>query len=160
MLCLFRLAAGLFTKGGVTPQNFVTLASPHLGALRPPTTAVNRIYNSCVVKYVSRTGRQLALVDDYVSGLPLLYVMCHPDLVFLQVGGAFAHLGGFRVTLEFRAAAAVRLVVCRPNLVFLQVCGAVFVAGLWCRVCLGLKLWCFCAENKQVEQQLFLPNGW
>jgi hypothetical protein len=45
-------------------QNFVTLATPHLGNRRPPRGSVNRLYNAIAPRLFDRTGQQFALLDD------------------------------------------------------------------------------------------------
>lgn len=51
---------GLFEE--VACANFVTIASPHLGSWREPTSFWARWFNANVAIVGSRTGRQLMLV--------------------------------------------------------------------------------------------------
>lgn len=47
-----------------TGQNFVTLATPHLGIRRPRRGATNAIFNALMQNIFSRTGAQLMLKDE------------------------------------------------------------------------------------------------
>ncbi|KAF8056457.1 LPL1 [Scenedesmus sp. PABB004] len=56
--------AGLFDS--VEPVNFITIATPHLGSFKDPTSVWARFFNSQVPIIASRTGAQLMLSDaDY-----------------------------------------------------------------------------------------------
>ncbi|PNG99962.1 hypothetical protein TSOC_014241, partial [Tetrabaena socialis] len=54
-------AEGLFDAGRVVPLNFVTIATPHLGAWRMPSTWLNRAFNYMVPVVTSRSGSQMVL---------------------------------------------------------------------------------------------------
>ncbi|WIA15380.1 hypothetical protein OEZ85_002042 [Tetradesmus obliquus] len=56
--------AGLFEE--VAPVNLITIATPHLGSFKEPTSWLARFFNSNVPIVASRTGGQLLLADaDY-----------------------------------------------------------------------------------------------
>ncbi|KAF6266471.1 putative serine esterase-domain-containing protein [Scenedesmus sp. NREL 46B-D3] len=56
--------AGLFEE--VQPANLITIATPHLGSFKEPTTWMARFFNVNVPLVASRTGMQLVLADaDY-----------------------------------------------------------------------------------------------
>jgi hypothetical protein len=71
----------LFQRGffeRVTPVNFCTLATPHLGIPSAPTlwSAFRTVVGS---KLLSRTGEQFYCVDQWSdTGKPLLEVMADP----------------------------------------------------------------------------------
>lgn len=77
--CINRYIVGRLWSHGyfdkITPVNFVTFASPHLGAAKPPTSVYNRAFTLIASHYAQRSGRQLMLDDQYHGGRPLLEVM-------------------------------------------------------------------------------------
>ncbi|KAF9650470.1 DUF676-domain-containing protein [Thelephora ganbajun] len=75
----------------VTPVNFNTFATPHIGLLRYPNF-FSAIANSLGPRLLSRTGEQFFAVDKWSpSGRPLLAVMADPDRVFYQALELFPH---------------------------------------------------------------------
>lgn len=56
----YRFVCGLLDA----VQNFVTLATPHLGIRRPRRGATNVVFNALMPKIFSRTGAQLTLNDE------------------------------------------------------------------------------------------------
>jgi len=85
---IVRYSLGLLEGAGalkdVTLKNFITFATPHLGARKVPGF-VGSIYNFVLPRIASRTGEQLALVDcDHGHGAPLLLVMSMRDTPFLR----------------------------------------------------------------------------
>lgn len=68
----------------VTPVNFNTFATPHIGLPRYPNF-FSALANSLGPKLLSRTGEQFFAVDKWSpSGRSLLSVMADPDRVFYQ----------------------------------------------------------------------------
>ncbi|GLC34078.1 hypothetical protein PLESTM_000150600 [Pleodorina starrii] len=83
-------AEGVFTH--IVPVNFITVATPHLGAWRMPSSWYNRAFNFMVPVVTSRSGYQLVLQDKHVWGKPLLCLMSHPDLLFMRALRCFKQL--------------------------------------------------------------------
>ncbi|GIM14442.1 hypothetical protein Vretimale_17391 [Volvox reticuliferus] len=83
-----RYAAGKLHASGffslVTPVNFLTIATPHLGCWEHPSSMSHLAYNNILPWTLSRTGRQLLLADRWLEpeGLPLLATMARPDCAF------------------------------------------------------------------------------
>jgi len=68
----------------VTPANFYTFATPHVGLPRYPTLFSNVAY-SLGPKLLGRTGCQLFLQDEWIgNGKPLLTVMADHERVFYK----------------------------------------------------------------------------
>lgn len=91
---LARYTVGLLYSDGVfdriQPVNFTTFASPHLGVRTPVTGFPSRLWNVLGARTLSKSGRQMFLVDDFRdTGRPLLAVMADPDSVFIQGLAAF-----------------------------------------------------------------------
>ena len=62
----------------VTPVNFNTFATPHLGLLRY-STLLSTLFSHLGPKLLSRTGEQFYCVDQWSNtGRPLLQVMADP----------------------------------------------------------------------------------
>ncbi|GLI61352.1 hypothetical protein VaNZ11_003715 [Volvox africanus] len=91
-----RYAAGrLFSEGyfdQVTPLNFITIATPHLGSWRQPKGATTRLVNVVTSAALSRTGVQLCLGDLTPWGVPLLCVLSHPGLNFMAAMRGFKNI--------------------------------------------------------------------
>ncbi|PNW73017.1 hypothetical protein CHLRE_14g615600v5 [Chlamydomonas reinhardtii] len=106
-------AEGVFDEGGVTPVNFITVATPHLGAWRLPVNLINRAFNYLVPVTTSRSGYQIMLQDKHVWGKPLLCLMSHPDLVFMRALRRFKRLALYANVFHDRpvpyCTAAIRL---------------------------------------------------
>lgn len=76
----------------VTPVNFNTCATPHIGLPRY-STMFSFLAQYIGPKLLSRTGEQFYATDKWsASGRPLLEVMADPDRVFYQALSNFAHL--------------------------------------------------------------------
>ncbi|KXZ51765.1 hypothetical protein GPECTOR_11g209 [Gonium pectorale] len=110
------LAGKLFAEGlfdTVTPINFITIATPHLGSWRMPTTWLNRAFNYLVPVVTSRSGLQLMLQDKHEWGKPLLCLMSHPDLLFVRALRRFKRLALYANVFHDRpvpyCTAAIRL---------------------------------------------------
>ncbi|TFK63409.1 DUF676-domain-containing protein [Pluteus cervinus] len=68
----------------VTPVNFNTVATPHIGLPRYPSF-FSSVISSLGPKLLSRTGEQFYCVDKWsANGRPLLEVMADPDRIFFQ----------------------------------------------------------------------------
>ncbi|TFY55966.1 hypothetical protein EVG20_g9119 [Dentipellis fragilis] len=76
----------------ITPVNFNTVATPHIGLLRYrtfPSTVAAKLGS----RLLSRTGEQIYGVDKWsASGLPLLEVMADPEHVFFKALSMFPHI--------------------------------------------------------------------
>ncbi|KAF5350258.1 hypothetical protein D9758_007812 [Tetrapyrgos nigripes] len=76
------LRKGFFDK--ITPVNFNTLATPHLGLLRYPSF-FSTVASKLGPRLLSRTGEQFYASDRWsTTGRPLLDIMSDPDFVFYQ----------------------------------------------------------------------------
>ncbi|KAF8323474.1 putative serine esterase-domain-containing protein [Cantharellus anzutake] len=77
----------------VEPVNFVTIATPHLGIPRYPTT-VSSIHAVLGPKFLSRTGEQFWAMDkwDGPDGRPLLDIMNRRDSIFFKALSLFPHI--------------------------------------------------------------------
>ncbi|GFR42453.1 hypothetical protein Agub_g3360 [Astrephomene gubernaculifera] len=91
-----RYVAGkLYAEGRfatITPVNFITVATPHLGAWRMPSTWYNRAFNYMVPVVTSRSGYQMVLQDKHLWDKPLLCLLSHPDLPFMRALRTFKKL--------------------------------------------------------------------
>ena len=74
-------------------QNFVTIATPHLGIVRPPSTVFNSVYNFFAARIVSHAGEQMTLADHYQGELPLLAVLATPGTSFMTALAQFQRRG-------------------------------------------------------------------
>lgn len=81
---------GFFEK--VTPVNFNTIATPHIGLLRYPSF-ISSVFSSLGPKLLSRTGEQFYCVDEWSpNGQPLILTMADPDKIFYQALSSFKHI--------------------------------------------------------------------
>ncbi|KAL1666364.1 putative serine esterase-domain-containing protein [Schizophyllum commune] len=81
---------GFFEK--ITPVNFNTVATPHLGLLRYDSFW-SSLSHSLGPRLLSRTGEQFYFVDRWsAKGRPLLEVMADPERVFYQALQTFKHI--------------------------------------------------------------------
>ncbi|KAJ7915876.1 DUF676-domain-containing protein [Mycena leptocephala] len=88
-----RYVVGILSQRGffenVTPVNFNTLATPHLGLPRYPSF-FSSLASVLGPTLLSRTGEQLYCVDKWsAEGRPLIEVMVDPDCIFYQALAAF-----------------------------------------------------------------------
>ena len=68
----------------VTPVNFTTVATPHIGLLLY-TTFRSRMFSTLGSRLLSRTGEQFYAQDKWsASGRPLLEVMADPGKCFTE----------------------------------------------------------------------------
>ncbi|KAJ6258855.1 hypothetical protein Dda_5750 [Drechslerella dactyloides] len=81
-------AKGLFDK--ITPVNFTTFASPHLGVRTPKLGFHNHIWNVIGARTLSASGRQLFTIDRFRdTKRPLLAVLADKELVFWKALARF-----------------------------------------------------------------------
>ncbi|KAF3223858.1 hypothetical protein TWF679_000292 [Orbilia oligospora] len=72
---------GIFDK--ITPVNFTTFASPHLGVRTPKLGWHHHIWNVVGARTLSASGRQLFTIDSFRNTTrPLLSILADKDLVF------------------------------------------------------------------------------
>ncbi|KAI0639203.1 DUF676-domain-containing protein [Trametes polyzona] len=91
-----RYLVGILHQRGffasVTPVNFNTVATPHIGLPRYPTT-ISSLFAYFGPKLLSRTGEQFYIVDKWSkNGRPLLEVMADPNRLFYQALALFQHI--------------------------------------------------------------------
>lgn len=76
----------------ITPVNFTTFATPHLGARTPRRGHFSYVFNVLGARTLSASGRQLFLVDDFRdTGRPLLSVLADPNSIFIRALARFKH---------------------------------------------------------------------
>jgi len=76
----------------VTPVNFNTFATPHIGLPRYPNI-VSAISSSIGPRFLSRTGEQFFVSDKWSStGRPLLEVMADPQHIFYRALSMFPNI--------------------------------------------------------------------
>ncbi|KAF9006091.1 putative serine esterase-domain-containing protein [Cyathus striatus] len=76
----------------VTPVNFNTIATPHIGLPRYPSF-MSSVFSSLGPKLLSRTGEQFYCADKWSpNGRPLLIVMADPNRIFYQALSLFKHI--------------------------------------------------------------------
>ncbi|KAF3927445.1 hypothetical protein ABW21_db0207776 [Orbilia brochopaga] len=81
-------AKGFFDK--ITPVNFTTFASPHLGVRTPKLGFHHHIWNVIGARTLSASGRQLFTIDQFRgSERPLLAVLADKELVFWKALATF-----------------------------------------------------------------------
>ncbi|KAN0112712.1 DUF676 domain containing protein [Hyaloscypha variabilis] len=74
---------GFFEK--ITPVNFTTFATPHLGVRTPLRGWHNHIWNVLGARTLSASGRQLFTIDNFRdTGKPLLEVLADPESIFIK----------------------------------------------------------------------------
>ncbi|KAK0217877.1 DUF676-domain-containing protein [Armillaria fumosa] len=88
-----RYVVGILNRRGffedVTPVNFNTIATPHVGLPTYPSF-VSNLFSTLGPRLLSRTGEQFYCVDKWSStGRPLLDVMADPDQIFYKSLAAF-----------------------------------------------------------------------
>lgn len=83
----------------ITPVNFNTIATPHIGLPRYPSF-LSSLTTSLGPKLLSRTGEQFYCVDKWSpSGRPLLLVMADPDRIFYQAWCLFPNTAIYANTI-------------------------------------------------------------
>ncbi|KAK5944263.1 hypothetical protein PMZ80_003544 [Knufia obscura] len=89
-----RYTVGLLDSKGyfdyITPVNFTTFASPHLGVRTPLRGYQNQVWNVLGARTLSASGRQLFTVDNFRNtGRPLLSVLADPESIFIHALAKF-----------------------------------------------------------------------
>ena len=84
-----RYVVGLLYQNGIfdtiTPINFTTFATPHLGVRTPSLGYRSRIWNTIGARTLSTSGQQMFLIDDFRgSGKCLLTLLAEPGSVFMR----------------------------------------------------------------------------
>lgn len=76
-------AQGIFEK--VTPMNFTTFATPHIGVRSPRLGWHNSIWNILGARTLSNSGRQMFIIDQFRdTGRPLLSVLADSNSIFIK----------------------------------------------------------------------------
>ncbi|KAI0058962.1 DUF676-domain-containing protein [Artomyces pyxidatus] len=76
----------------ITPMNFNTIATPHIGLLVYPSM-ISKIFSFLGPKLLSRTGEQFYGVDKWSkNGRSIIEVMADPDRIFYQGLSLFKHI--------------------------------------------------------------------
>ncbi|TRM64815.1 putative serine esterase-domain-containing protein [Schizophyllum amplum] len=91
-----RYAIGILKQKGlfedITPVNFITVATPHLGLIRYRTTLYT-LFAYFGPKLLARTGEQFYCVDKWsATGRSLLEVMADPERIFYQTLQSFQRI--------------------------------------------------------------------
>jgi hypothetical protein len=68
----------------IQPMNFVTLATPNLGTLKPTQYSLSRFYNFLQKSVLTRVGHQFTVTDSYLNDMPLLMIMADPAYDFFK----------------------------------------------------------------------------
>lgn len=81
-----RYAIGLLYSRGyfdkITPVNFTTFATPHVGVRSPARR--NHFWNVLGARTISKSGRQLFMIDDFRgTGKPLLSILAAKESIFM-----------------------------------------------------------------------------
>ncbi|RMZ79510.1 hypothetical protein DV737_g3411, partial [Chaetothyriales sp. CBS 132003] len=89
-----RFVIGLLDHKGyfdrITPVNFVTFATPHLGVRTPLLGYQNHLWNVLGARSLSKSGRQLFMIDNFRhTGRPLLSVLADPESIFIHALAKF-----------------------------------------------------------------------
>jgi len=91
-----RYAVGILFSNGyfdrITPVNFTTFATPHLGVRAPIIGPHSYVWNVLGARTLSASGRQMFLIDNFRdTKKPLLSVMADPTSIFVRGLSSFAH---------------------------------------------------------------------
>lgn len=84
-----RYAVGLLDNKGffdkMTPVNFTTFATPHLGTRTPLVGWLSHLYNDIGPRTLSVSGHQMWMIDDFRdTGRPLLSLLADKDGIFIK----------------------------------------------------------------------------
>ncbi|KAJ6581475.1 putative serine esterase-domain-containing protein [Mycena capillaripes] len=106
-----RYVVGILRQRGffenVTPVNFNTIATPHLGLARY-RSLFSTLASALGPKLLSRTGEQFYCVDRWsAKGRPLIEVMADPDRIFYQALAAFETIRIYANSVNDRTVAYV-----------------------------------------------------
>lgn len=103
-----RYAVGLLYRHGVfdtlTPVNFTTFASPHLGVRSQTKGFGGYFWNEVAARALSVSGRQMWCIDHFRdTGRPLLAVMAEPNSIFVRGLKKFKNKSLYANTLNDRS---------------------------------------------------------
>lgn len=104
-----RYAIGLLYHKGyfekMTPVNFTTFVTPHLGVRTPLTGYQNHLWNVLGARALSMSGRQLFMIDRFRNtGRPILSVLADPDSIFIHALSRFQHRSLYTNIVNDRSA--------------------------------------------------------
>ncbi|KAK9450982.1 putative serine esterase-domain-containing protein [Limtongia smithiae] len=91
-----RYAIGiLYTKGifkKVTPVNFTTFCTPHIGVRAPGKDLPTTLFNTLVPRTISATGRQLFMLDNFSNtSMPLINLLADKSSIFFHALELFSN---------------------------------------------------------------------
>ena len=94
---------GLFDR--MTPVNFTTFVTPHLGVRTPLIGKQNHLWNVLGARTLSTSGRQLFLIDNFRdTGRPLLSVLADSESIFIHALAQFQHRSLYTNIINDRSA--------------------------------------------------------
>ena len=104
-----RYAIGLLYHKGyfdkMTPVNFTTFVTPHLGVRTPLTGYPNHLWNVLGARTLSTSGRQLFMIDNFRdTGRPLLSILADADSIFISALARFQHRSLYTNIVNDRSA--------------------------------------------------------
>ncbi|KAK9323193.1 putative serine esterase-domain-containing protein [Lipomyces orientalis] len=84
---MVRYAIGILYQKGVfkkvTPVNFTTFCTPHVGVRAPGKDLPTALFNTLVPRTISATGRQLFMLDKFsTSSMPLMCFLADKSSIF------------------------------------------------------------------------------
>ncbi|KIV83215.1 hypothetical protein PV11_05262 [Exophiala sideris] len=89
----------------ITPVNFTTFVTPHLGVRTPLRGYPNHLWNVLGARTLSKSGRQLFTIDKFRNtNRPLLSVLADPDSIFIHALGKFQHRSLYTNIVNDRSA--------------------------------------------------------
>lgn len=95
---------GLFEK--ITPVNFTTFATPHLGVRTPRRGYFSNAFNVLGARTLSTSGRQMFLIDSFRdTGRPLVSVLADPESIFIRALAQFKHRSLYANVINDRTVA-------------------------------------------------------
>ncbi|KAJ4528017.1 hypothetical protein HRR83_000768 [Exophiala dermatitidis] len=104
-----RYAIGLLDSKGhfdkMTPVNFTTFATPHLGVRTPLTGYQNHLWNVLGARTLSASGRQLFMIDKFRNtNRPILSILADPESIFIHALARFQHRSLYANIVNDRSA--------------------------------------------------------
>lgn len=104
-----RYAIGLLHHKGyfekMTPVNFTTFVTPHLGVRTPLTGFQNHLWNVLGARTLSTSGRQLFMIDKFRNTeRPILSVLADPDSIFIRALSQFQNRSLYTNIVNDRSA--------------------------------------------------------
>ncbi|KAI5300553.1 hypothetical protein KEM56_002360 [Ascosphaera pollenicola] len=107
-------ARGYFDKDRITPVNFTTFATPHVGVRNPARR--NHLWNVIGARTISTSGRQLFMIDEFrATGKPLLSLLATEGSVFMLGLQRFAHRSLYANVVNDRAATFYTTCISKTN---------------------------------------------